>query len=91
MQYTKKVHAYRLKQMMKREKIRSSCPAARNFDCHSDCDDLWSTCTKEICRICREFVGLNKNVNNCPCFVFGENEAIKLSNEALNKFYNKEK
>lgn len=78
--YTKKMHIYRTKQMLKSKNyVRGgSCPAAPSNadDGHVHYSvlrkrDLW---TNIPCRVCRECADIKER---CPCIRLGEEESIR--------------
>lgn len=58
MRYTKKIHVYRLEQMLNKNNPCFCCPASKKFDSNSEPDDIWDNDKFEICKICNEFVGI---------------------------------
>lgn len=85
--YTKAIHAYRLKLMLKRDDLEKCCPPAKGFSSHSDCQELWSDKIYP-CVVCLDFVGANPNYSrHCPCMDFGCEEARKRSEKAIKQYY----
>ena len=82
--YTEKVHAYRVRVMLKRTDSCYCCPAARGFSTHKDAmpGELWSDEHSYPCRICQNFVGIT---HGCPCFNLGEALARQRTHEALKR------
>jgi len=88
--YTEEIHIKRLKEMLKLNDIRNHCPATTGFDGGGRPDTLWRGSTiKEICDICRGFIGL-KPVSGllCPCHILGEEKAIELTIAKLKEIDN---
>jgi len=55
--YTKRLHAYRLSLMLKKDNPQEHCPAAKRFVTNKNIKSLWSS-TNHPCRICAEFVDI---------------------------------
>ena len=81
--YTEKLHAHRLKVMLKREDPCNYCPKAKNFEIGTSIWEGARDLLYEIphyfssptgaCKVCQEFV----NTFDCPCFELGREGAIK--------------
>lgn len=97
MKYTKKLHAYRLKLLLKRKDISLYCPANSLAPDKNDGtftgmpwgmgDDNYS-----VCDICHDFICLKRKTLNefgCPCHVLGEKKARELAEKALAKYYDR--
>ena len=81
--YTKKMHVYRCKVMLK-SGCYCCCPASRGFDLSwkRNKNPIWSN---NPCIICKACANLDMN-SDCPCYVLGEEEAIRrLNNENLQR------
>jgi hypothetical protein len=78
--YTTKLHARRLLQMLNKKDPCGWCPASRGFVSTSPPALMWSD-SSEPCLVCRGFVGLIGgspfDTNYCPCHFLGHAEAIK--------------
>ena len=73
--YTEKIHAERVMDIMEKEdNACGCCPAGIDYkpDWWKEERMLWTKKTYP-CVICGEFVGSK----GCPCYVFGQKEAIK--------------
>ena len=78
--YTEKLHAHRLKVMLKREDLCGCCPKAKNFEIGTS---IWEgarglmlhyfNTSTGACKVCKDFV----NTFDCPCFELGREGAIK--------------
>ena len=69
--YSEEKHANRLLVMLEeyKDNLCSCCPAAKDFSGDSDPDASWEN-DPDPCYICREFVGLPKEGQNCPCYAY---------------------
>jgi len=89
--YTKKLHARRVGWVVKRlEKgvdCDEVCPKSRGLTLGMGCwGNRWAN---DACRVCSEFVGLGVG-SDCPCNEFGREEAIKVTLQALKRYYREE-
>lgn len=88
MRYTLEYHKKRLKKMLEKENVCTCCPAQKFYMVGSDFlhfvkrDTLGNL---DCCTVCQDFV----DATDCPCQVFGKEEAIKRSFNALKKSYAK--
>ena len=85
--YTEKLHAYRLKLMLKRKDPCGLCPKMRGFVFLRrswDIETLYPGSKFRrtgSCEVCQDFL----EVYDCPCFALGKEEAIKQTWLALEK------
>jgi hypothetical protein len=87
--YTTKLHAHRLTIMMGKGEPCGHCPASRGFEVDQEPGEMWSTQINP-CQVCRDFLITPNNPrwhSKCPCHSLGEEDAIKLTNKALNRYY----
>jgi hypothetical protein len=83
--YTKEIHIDRLTRMLKRKKPCDCCPASKNY-LGGPWNELWANAPdREICNICRGFVGLSAYGYQCPCHSLGQEEALRRTYLALEK------
>jgi len=92
--YTLDIHVQRLRKMLKTNtKPCSKCPARPEFKPHKSVR-LWNSTPREICRICATFVHVKSKRDpdfyRCPCYYWGESEAIFKSWEAIEEYDEKE-
>lgn len=79
-EYTiKREHVKNLLILLEMEHPCRYCPATM-FPTYNPISDL-----KLICKICREFVGLDGSIPICPCIDLGQKEAIKRTWIALDE------
>lgn len=80
--YTKKMHIYRIKMMLKSPGY-GNCPAGERFNIQwrmnqlidRELNSLWANSPCEICRTCA-------NIDDgCPCSVLGKKESIRRLND----------
>jgi len=88
-------HVERLEKMLQKEGACSCCPAYQHFDIErdplavaSEYSSRWQSnrVRKEICTMCRKFVGLESS-SGCPCKVLGAEKAIKLTEKAIDNYH----
>ena len=85
MKYTEAIHAKRLLGMLNRKNPCLCCPKCRNYSSVSGNQYMpWQQeyeDDKDSCLICRDFLEITSDGNSysgfCPCYVLGEQEAIK--------------
>ena len=83
--YTEKIHAKRLLGMLKQKKPCRCCPSQRQYLANAGFvkgfqPSVTKKSPKHPCQVCRTFVG---SVRKCPCYEFGEEQALKRTWEAL--------
>ena len=88
-------HVERLEKMLQNKGACNMCPAYQHFDVErnplrivAEYSIRWQGehVKKEICILCREFVGVN-STHGCPCKVLGAKKAIKRTEEAIDNYY----
>lgn len=80
--YTEKLHAHRMKLMLRRKDPCGLCPKMKDFEIGfgrllTTGVTLWEgdrSMGTGSCKVCQEFVGITRN---CPCFALGKERAIK--------------
>ena len=90
MKYTEKLHAYRLKLMLKRDNICDCCPAAEGF--RNDRQPTYNWTGYDACEICDSFILRAKDIavpsntdGFCPCFMYENPTEMTLL--ALERYY----
>ena len=82
-EYTEKIHRPRLVKMLQKNEPCERCPAAPYYIYHMGAtQDSWSN---NPCVVCKVFIGSSYGgfFNQCPCSVYGNKKAIKLTIAAL--------
>lgn len=80
--YTEELHVERLEMLLGKKNVCDKCPAAPYFNTANDYHYSNSPCC-----VCREFIG--HYGHDCPCYMFGAEEALKKTEEALVEYYKK--
>ena len=89
-------HIERLEKMLQQEGACNMCPAYQHFSVERDplkivaeYSSRWQNnhVKKEICNLCRDFVGIDTIMGGCPCKVLGAEKAIKRTEEAIDNHY----
>ncbi len=98
-EYTEKIHAERVKKMLKKKGSCGRCPAGRNYSFKIEAiKGYWIQSQEvrfswdgrarfpEICKICTNFIGLkpmSRGGECCPCLRLGKRNAIERTIFAL--------
>ena len=80
MKYTEKIHAKRLLGMLNKKNPCLCCPREKHYLSTGEHGDMpWDNEEDEEkpCLICMDFISIKPNDSYCPCYILGEQEAIK--------------
>ena len=82
--YTVRRHIKRLKIILDRHNLCKFCPASLKFNSEKNADIPW---TNLPCKICVTFIGIKfKAFHGCPCHQLGQEETVKRTLKAIEKF-----
>jgi hypothetical protein len=87
--YTERIHAQRLIRALEKKDACNRCPKAPHYNPNTLKLSPWEesiyTPMEEDpgCAVCQGFVGLNSEIDDCPCFELGSYLAVKRSWIAL--------
>jgi hypothetical protein len=77
MLYTESIHTANLITLLLQKNPHTKCPVTQNFR------------TKHkgsyVCKMCRDYIGINKHERDCPCRILGRYEAIQETYKELMK------
>ena len=82
--YTREIHIKRLQGMLKKKDPCMYCPAGRYYGPYEDDNMEWEN---NYCKICLNFIGINKDEWLCPCILMDKEDAIKQTLLALEKYH----
>jgi hypothetical protein len=102
--YTKDIHAQTLYEVLSEisedvemeYRLSTLCIGAVAFKKRKNMGHIPLEIQEEVCRVCKEFIGMNPKIEECPCDwysimhddrVIGREEVIKTSWDALNEYY----